>query len=63
MTEQRRFHNALRILCNIDKPDWMTDEQWRWFNANPHDFYIKCGDEIEDKLWAIIEARQPKEKS
>jgi len=56
---QAEFHNALRILTSIDRPDFPgTDEEWPRFRANPHTYFIRCSDEQADKLWAVIEARQ-----
>ena len=56
---KREFHNALRILLNIDHWDveWMTTSQWQDFIANPHKFFIACDDPTADRLWAIIEER------
>ncbi len=56
---KRDFHNALRILLNIDRWDveWMTDSQWIEFLDNPHRFFIMRDDPTTDRLWAIIEER------
>ena len=54
--KKRQFHNALRILLNIDRWDveWMGDREWQEFIANPHRFFIASDDPTADKLWAII---------
>ena len=56
---QRQFHNALRILLNIDRWDvkWMDDREWQEFIANPHRFFIACDDPTADALWATGAAR------
>lgn len=59
---KREFHNALRILRNIDHHEvpWMSREKWREFRSFPHNFCIRCSDADYDRIWAVIEARQPK---
>ena len=56
---KRQFHNALRILLNIDRWDveWMTKAQWAEFIDNPHRFFIRTDDPTADRLWAMIEER------
>jgi hypothetical protein len=57
----RRFHNSLRILRNIDQHETgFTAGQWFAFNADPYGFFIRADDETAEKLWRLIEARQPK---
>lgn len=55
--KMRDFHNATRVLWNIDRPDWMTDEQWASFSDNPHRYFIKAEDAEAALIWALIEAR------
>ena len=49
---KRQFHNALRILLNIDHWDveWMPRLEWQVFIANPHKFFIACDDPTADRL-------------
>ena len=57
------FHNALRILCwNIEyrEAQWMTPSQWAAFNKNPTDWFVRANDADAQRIWAVIEARQPK---
>lgn len=57
----RAFHNALRILMNIETDDlqFLTGEQRLEFFKNPHLFFIKADDPTADSLWALITSRQP----
>ncbi len=58
----RKFHNALRILLNIDRDEFIgaggQDVDWARFRLNPHDFFIHCSDTTAEGLFAVIEARQ-----
>jgi len=57
------FHNALRILCwNIERAEmpWMTAGEWWKFQKDPSDFFVRANDVDAKRIWAIIEARQPK---
>lgn len=69
----REFHNALRILTSIDR--WELEEigvvkttgaiikrheQWEAFQRDPYRFFIRADNETAEKLWRLIEARQPK---
>ncbi len=58
---QRQFHNALRILRGIDYHEvpWMSSEQWVSFRDHPYEFCIRCSDADYDRIWAVIEERQP----
>ncbi len=57
----RKFHNALRILLNIDMDEFVAagcrSEQWREFRDNPHAYFIEAADREADALWKIIEER------
>lgn len=69
---KREFANALRILLNIDFPEFgeaaMSDgttpidalKEWPKFRDNPHRWFITCSGKQESALWAIIEQRQPR---
>ena len=57
------FHNALRILCwNIERSEvpWMTDTQWGYFSPRPDKWFVTANDADAQRIWAVIEARQPK---
>ena len=63
--ELRKFHNALRILLNIDRDEIesdrsnpITDEQWDHFRSNPFVFFIRCDDATCQQIWDVIVARQ-----
>ena len=59
----KEFHNALRILCwNIDRREvpWMTTYQWMAFNKNAPEFFVRANDADAQRIWTVIEARQPK---
>ena len=66
--ELRQFHNALRILLNIDR--WELEEagyiktdvekrsrKWEAFRSDPFRAFIQASDEDAEILWAIIERR------
>ena len=67
----REFHNALRILLNIDRDeleavgviDHADHNAWGTFTRDPFRFFIRSDDATADKLWAIIEARQSKRRA
>jgi len=61
--ELREFHNALRILLNLDRDEIendraepMTDAQWEDFRSNPFLFFIKCDDHMCQQIWTRIVA-------
>lgn len=64
-----KFFNACRILLNIDRheleaagviePGAVGGTCWTRFNRDPLVFMAKLSDERADRLWALIEARQP----
>ncbi len=57
-----RFHNALRIMLNIDRDEIGLDVfAWESFQRSPFHWFIKACDADALKVWAIIESRQPKE--
>ncbi len=65
----REFGNALRVLLNIDYPEFekaamsdgttMLDAHAAWpkFRDNPHRWFISCSDKQEAALWKIIQER------
>ena len=69
------FHNGLRILTLIDSDElvrgglgsWLPRElggmshreAWSEFYRDPFRFFLSADDETAEKLWAIIEGRQP----
>ena len=57
------FHNALRILCwNIERREvpWMTASQWWEYQKDAAEWFVRANDADAHRIWAIIEARQPK---
>lgn len=64
----REFHNALRVLLNIDRDELeragiighADHNAWGTFKRDPYRFLIRADDETAEKLWRLIEARQPK---
>jgi len=57
------FHNAVRILCwNIERNEvgFMTSGQWLDFQRNPTAWFVRANDADAHRIFAIIEARQPK---
>lgn len=64
---RREFHNALRILLNLDRHDLVehgvmgADEPDAWwaFGQDPYRWFIRADDATAEKLWRLIEARQP----
>jgi len=64
-TEFRRFHNALRILANLDPSEMIAAgaidtilEFWR-FSDDPYRFFIRADDARAAALWTLIQSRQP----
>jgi len=58
---QAQFLNTLKILLSINPhlvPGMATGHKIR-FERDPARFYIKADDTTADRLWAMIEARQP----
>lgn len=68
MMDASRFHNALRIMMNLDRHHLVeagviaaTDEgAWKAFRDYPHEASLHLRDENFDRLFALIESRQPK---
>ena len=64
-TEFRRFHNALRILTNLDSSELIAAgvidtilEFWR-FSDDPYRFFIRADDARVAAFWTLIQSRQP----
>ena len=60
--DMERFHNRLRVLCNIDIWDvdmsrWDTNREGLFFD-NPWKFFIQCSDKQRAELWRIIRERE-----
>jgi hypothetical protein len=66
----REFHNGLRILLNIDSPEFyaaidpeqkqprgLLVDEWLKFSNDPYKWFIRAGDAQVDGLWTIIERR------
>lgn len=68
MSDQRQFHNNLRILMSIDRVELVQAgiikhgdvNAWGTFRRNPFRWFINAPDPDADKLWEIIKRRQPK---
>jgi hypothetical protein len=62
------FHNALRIMLNLDQSDLVQagvldakDEQgWRNLSADPFRWFIRTSDARADRFWLLIKSRQPR---
>ncbi len=57
------FSNALRILHSIDSDEVylaIPHRAWLAFRDDAVDCFLRADDPTQAKLWAIIEARQPK---
>lgn len=65
MSPRDVFHNNLRILLSIDRHELedvgicLTTADWDRFQAAPFRFFIRCDDPTADRIWAVIESRQP----
>lgn len=59
MLTQHHFHNALRVLRNIDPDEVPFLDQGRWlkFEADPVSFFIRADQETADAIWAVVERR------
>lgn len=61
------FHNALRILLNLDFRDLVQagilqphdDARWEQFQHDPFRYFIRAGDATAERLWGLIASRQP----
>ncbi len=58
---RRRFLNALRILHSIDHNEvpFLSAERWASFRDDPFLFLMRADDETTQRIWSIIEGRQP----
>ena len=62
-----RFFNALRILYSIDEHELVAEGvkfgayglSWPAFRDNPCRALMRASDDDADRIWAIIERRQP----
>ena len=65
-----KFHNALRILLNIDGDEFIAaieavrvegdndpQDEWDRFNGNPYRWFIRSPSRIARAIWQIIEER------
>jgi hypothetical protein len=59
------FHNRLRIMLNIDKPDLdqaigqtTSMEEWREFSASPWRWFITADSRRAEGVFRLIEARE-----
>jgi hypothetical protein len=58
------FHNGLRVLINIDKPEFdmalgplVSQSMWESFRDNPWRWFIKAPDRQAEAVFKVIEAR------
>lgn len=66
----RTFVNACRIIMNLDKhvleaagvlkPGQVGGSDWDRLNRDPFMFLLKLPEDRLERLWTLIEARQPK---
>jgi len=64
----REFHNALRIMTNIDRDELERagiiaandHNAWGTFARDPYRWMIRASDEKAEKLFYMIQSRQPK---
>lgn len=70
-TELRVFHNRLRRLLNIDKPDLVgagviaSDDDigsWQAFRHDPFRFFIACSEDQAARLWRLMEVGRVRPK-
>lgn len=68
MTQLHIFHNRLRKLLNIDMSELVSagvissddTAAWESFQANPWRWFIRCGDDQAERVWAIMEGEKAK---
>lgn len=62
----REFHNALRILLNIDRHEMVAanllrhgdHNAWGEFRRDPYRWFIRASDQDAQTLWRIVEKRR-----
>lgn len=58
---KHEFHNALRILLNIDMDEFVAAgcdaDQWPAFRGNPHMWFIRASDRDAERVWLLIAGR------
>lgn len=65
--DSARFHNAIRIMWNLDRHHLVEagvleagdEESWRSFRSKPCETAIRLPTERFEKLFKLIESRQP----
>lgn len=63
--ELREFHNALRVMKNIDRDELVAagvmpradHNEWGEFRRNPYNWFLRKPDSICKKVWGIMERR------
>lgn len=59
-----QFHNMLRIMMNLDRPDLEAGGikfergEWEAFRDNPHRWFIRTDSKTALAIWALIVKRQ-----
>lgn len=56
------FHNALRIMFNIDADEFSKHvspdvDEWKSFRDSPFRYFVRTDDASANKLWGVITAR------
>lgn len=61
---RREFHSLLRLLQNIDHPDFLAagikHGQWLAFCGNPHHWFMHAREADMERIWVVIERRHLK---
>lgn len=68
MTEAHRFQNALRIIRSLDRHELVAAgvisgesmSAWVAFRDHPHECALRLREDRMEKLFTLIESRQPK---
>jgi len=64
MTDAHKFQNALRIMYSLDEvSSVLSPEDTGAFHANPMAKSVRMDEDTFARVYALIEARQPKDKS
>lgn len=71
MSEALRFQNALRIMRSLDRNELVragvisgeSMSTWITFRDHPHECAMRLGADRMEKLFALIESRQPKKEA
>ena len=54
-----RFHNALRIMLNLDEHELeLSRPDWLLYMKDPFRWFVRAPTPEAERIWALIEARQ-----